>query len=196
MTVRNERGQEARSYFIACEQGLKVATHKLQSQPQLDFSPLVDAIATITKSVASLQDDVKELKENQKNRYLIGQKYPSAWYKRISPKFKMLQNYFGITRNELYHNIYKELEDTYDIDVDQIHEEYAYENHLYKDECYPMDAIEHHPKLRDALTLLLDSALIKYGLQTEEQLKHFKRETIFDRDPITNLNIDIGDIAS
>lgn len=25
MTVKNDRGQEARKYFIACEQGLKVA---------------------------------------------------------------------------------------------------------------------------------------------------------------------------
>ncbi len=33
MTVKNERGQEARKYFIACEQGLKVAAQKLQSIP-------------------------------------------------------------------------------------------------------------------------------------------------------------------
>lgn len=31
MIVKNERGQEARRYFIACEQGLKVASQKLQS---------------------------------------------------------------------------------------------------------------------------------------------------------------------
>ena len=30
MAVKNERGQEARKYFIACEQGLKIAAHKLQ----------------------------------------------------------------------------------------------------------------------------------------------------------------------
>lgn len=32
MTVRNERGKQARDYFIACEQGLKVATTKLQAR--------------------------------------------------------------------------------------------------------------------------------------------------------------------
>lgn len=47
-----------------------------------------------------------------------------------------------------------------------------------------MDAIEHHTQLRDALILLIDSSLIKYGLQTEEQIKNFKRETLFDRPPI------------
>lgn len=36
MTVKNERGQEARKYFIACEQGLKVVTKKLQSSVNSD----------------------------------------------------------------------------------------------------------------------------------------------------------------
>ena len=47
-----------------------------------------------------------------------------------------------------------------------------------------MDAIEHDIKLRDALTLLIDNSLIKFGLKTEEEIKNFKRETLFDRDPV------------
>ena len=35
--------------------------------------------------------------------------------------------YFDCTRSELYSNIYKELEDTYDVDINQIHEDYCYE---------------------------------------------------------------------
>jgi len=45
MTVKNERGQEARKYFIACEQGLKVATQKLQSNTNTD--KLASAIENI-----------------------------------------------------------------------------------------------------------------------------------------------------
>ena len=45
-----------------------------------------------------------------------------------------------------------------------------------------MDAIEHDPQLRDALSLLINSSLVKYGLQTEEQVKNFKRKTLFDRE--------------
>lgn len=45
-------------------------------------------------------------------------------------------------------------------------------------ECYRAS------KLRDALTLLIDNSLIKYGLKTEEEIKNFKRETLFDREPI------------
>lgn len=163
MTVKNERGQEARKYFIACEQGLKIATQRLQSQ-QIDMKPLVDAITTLTNNMITMQKDIQELKQSQRNRYLLEKRYPSAWYKKIAPKYKMLMDYFDCTRAELYSSIYKELEDTYNLDINQIHEDYCCENHMLKDECYPMDAIEHNTQLRDALTLLIDSSLVKYGL--------------------------------
>lgn len=154
------------------------------------MQPIIESIATLTETVNtlavnmnSIQTEMQEIKQSQKNRYLLEKRYPSAWYKKMAPKYKMLQEYFDCSRPELYSSIYKELEDTYDIDINQIHEDYCYENHLLKDECYPMDAIEHNHQLRDALTLLIDSSLIKYGIQTEEQVKNFKRETLFDKLP-------------
>lgn len=159
-------------------------------QPQINMQPIIESIATLTETVNtlavnmnSIQSEMQEIKQSQKNRYLLEKRYPSAWYKKMAPKYKMLQEYFDCSRPELYSSIYKELEDTYDIDINQIHEDYCYENHLLKDECYPMDAIEHNHQLRDALTLLIDSSLIKYGIQTEEQVKNFKRETLFDKLP-------------
>ena len=159
-------------------------------QPVQDITPITDTLNTLTQvlttlitNITAMQQDIQELKQSQRNRYLLEKRYPSAWYKKIAPKYKMLMEYFDCTRSELYSSIYKELEDTYNIDINQIHEDYCYENHLLKDECYPMDAIEHDTKLRDALTLLIDSSLVKYGLQTEEEIKNFKRKTLFDREP-------------
>lgn len=161
----------------------------IQAQP-IDLTPITDtissmtqAITTLTNNMITIQQDIQELKQSQRNRYLLEKRYPSAWYKKIAPKYKMLMDYFDCTRSELYSSIYKELEDCYNIDINQIHEDYCYENHLLKDECYPMDAIEHHTQLRDALTLLIDSSLVKYGLQTEDEIKNFKRKTLFDTKP-------------
>lgn len=155
-----------------------------------NMKPITDAIttlaqtmSTLTINITNMQQDIQELKQLQKNRYLLEKRYPSAWYKKIAPKYKLLQEYFDCSRTDLYSSIYKELEDTYDVDINQIHEDYCYENHLLKDECYKMDAIEHDSRLRDALTLLIDSSLIKFGLQTEEEIKNFKRKTLFDREP-------------
>lgn len=190
MTGNTERHEQARQYFIACEQGLKVATQKLQSNVDMtqiaeSLNTLTHALTTLTTNITTMKQDIQELKQSQRNRYLLEKRYPSAWYKKIAPKYKMLMEYFDCDRRELYSSIYKELEDTYDVDINQIHEDYCYENHLLKDECYPMDAIEHDTKLRDSLTLLIDSSLVKYGLQTEDEIKNFKRKTLFDREPNT-----------
>ena len=158
-----------------------------QSTSTLDMKLLSTTISTvITTALQPINERLYQLEYLQKNRYLLGNKYPSAWYQKIAPKYKMLMEYFGCTRSELYSSIYKELEDTYDIDINQIHEDYCYENHLLKNECYAMDAIEHNKQLRDAIALLIDNSLVKYGLQTEEQLKNFKRKTLFDTEPKNN----------
>ncbi|WP_308698616.1 antA/AntB antirepressor family protein [uncultured Thomasclavelia sp.] len=190
MTGNTERHEQARQYFIACEQGLKIAAQKLQSNNSLtqiteSLNTLMQALTTLTTNITTMQQDIQELKQSQRNRYLSERRYPSAWYKKIAPKYKMLMEYFGCSRSELYSSIYKELEDSYDIDINQMHEDYCYENHLLKNECYPMDAIEHNSKLRDALTLLIDSSLVKYGLQTEDEIRNFKRKTLFDAEPIS-----------
>lgn len=168
----------------------KYRNHELTITQSIDITPIMEAITsmsqaitTLTANMTAMQQDIQDLKQSQRNRYLLEKRYPSAWYKKIAPKYKLLMEYFDCTRNELYSSIYKELEDTYGVDINQIHEDYCYENHLLKDECYPMDAIEHDAKLRDALVLLIDSSLIKYGLKTEEEIKNFKRETLFDRKP-------------
>lgn len=135
-----------------------------------------------------MQQDIQNLKQSQRNRYLLEKRYPSAWYKKIAPKYKLLMEYFDCNRKELYSSIYKELEDTYDVDINQLHEDYCYENHLLKDECYPMDAIEHDTKLREALILLIDNSLIKYGLKTEEEIKNFKREILNNMSNILNMD--------
>lgn len=158
-----------------------------QTTSTLDMKLLAETISTvITTALQPINERLYQLEYSQKNRYLLENKYPSAWYRKITPKYKMLMEYFGCTRSELYSSIYKELEDTYDIDINQIHEDYCYENHLLKNECYAMDAIEHNKQLRDAITLLIDNSLVKYGLQTEEQLKNFKRKTLFDTEPKNN----------
>ncbi len=158
-----------------------------QNMNTLDMNLLSTTISmAITTALQPINERLYQLEYSQKNRYLLENKYPSAWYRKIAPKYKMLMEYFGCTRSELYSSIYKELEDTYDIDINQIHEDYCYENHLLKNECYAMDAIEHNKQLRDAITLLIDNILVKYGLQTEEQLKNFKRKTLFDTEPKNN----------
>ena len=167
----------------------KYRAGELYDRSSINMKPITDTLATLTQAITTLtqnmydmKNDINDIKQNQRNKYLLERRYPSAWYRKMAPKYKLLQEYFECSRSELYSSIYKELEDTYDVGINQLFEDYCYENHLLRDECYPMDAIEHDPQLRDALALLINSSLVKYGLQTEEQVKNFKRKTLFDRE--------------
>lgn len=167
----------------------KYRAGELYDRSSINMKPITDTLATLTQAITTLtqnmsdmKNDIDDIKQNQRNRYLLERRYPSVWYRKMAPKYKLLQEYFECSRSELYSSIYKELEDTYDVDINQLFEDYCYENHLLRDECYPMDAIEHDPQLRDALALLINGSLVKYGLQTEEQVKNFKRKTLFDRE--------------
>lgn len=167
----------------------KYRAGELYDRSSINMKPITDTLATLTQAITTLtqnmsdmKNDIDDIKQNQRNRYLLERRYPSAWYRKMAPKYKLLHEYFECSRSDLYSSIYKELEDTYDVDINQLFEDYCYENHLLRDECYPMDAIEHDPQLRDALALLINGSLVKYGLQTEEEIKNFKRKTLFDRE--------------
>lgn len=76
--------------------------------------------------------------------------------------------------------IYKELEDMYNIDFDQIYKDYYNKNKINRNDYYIMDVIEYTPQLRDALELLTNTTLVQDNLMTEEQIK--KTKTIFSKD--------------
>ena len=137
-------------------------------------------VTSITESADQLNQKISNMEESYKNPYLIENKYPTAWFQKMNVKYKLLMEYLNCSRKQLYSALYKELEDTYDIDVNEIIDDYCYENRIPRDSCYTMDAIEHNKDLRNALRLIVDQYLIQYGILTEAETKNIKRRTIFD----------------
>lgn len=87
-------------------------------------------------------------------------------------------DYFNISRKDLYHNLFIEMQNTYpDIDLNQEQEDYCFDNDL--DSCFTMDVIEHNKTLRKLFSQIVDSLLEKYNLlpQVNQQLR---QRTIFD----------------
>lgn len=187
MTVKNERGQQARQYFIACEQGLKIATKKLQDttlqQNQL-AQELVSAIKTINDALQSMNDRILKLEEIQQptqstqNSQLPKKRF-SYWASKMFPKYQLLMDYFGISQyKDLYKQLYWELENTYpEIELNQLIDDYCYENHL--DSCFTLDAIEHDKTVRKLFEGIVDNLLKKYNLISESNV--VKHTTIFDK---------------
>lgn len=185
MTGNTERHEQARQYFIACEQGLKVSTQRIQSIINTD--KLYSVIDNMSNTLSSINTRVTKLEEHSQAQQpaietieTITYKKPyNPWFAKMQPKYKLLEDYFDITRGKLYHNILLELENLYDIDTQQIQADYCYENNLIS--CYPLEPYEFIPKYRDMIEQIVNSNLIKYGIAAEnDPIASTKHITIFD----------------
>lgn len=145
----------------------------------INLQPLIDTLTTLTQSMATMQQDMTQLKESQQSlQKQIPKKKFSSWTSKMFPKYQLLMDYFDITRKELYHNLYIELQNTYpDIDISQEQDDYCFENGL--DSCFTLDVIEHNKNLRILFTQLIDNLLEKYNLASTEDITT-RRKTIFD----------------
>lgn len=180
MTGNTEKHEQARDYFIACEQGLKVATTKLQERND-DIQALAQSVNNLVQKIDSkfdsLEARVSALENNVTTQKALPKKRYTYWSSKMFAKYQALADYFEISYKELYKNLYRELENRYpDVEVNQIVDDYCYENHL--ETCYPLDAIEHNRRVRILFEQLVDNLLEKYNLATPKE--NFVVSTIFD----------------
>lgn len=180
MTGNSERHEQARDYFIACEQGLKIATTKLKSQ-QYSLEPLFDAITTLTQTIASMQQDISSIKESSQKKKLPEKKY-SRWKTNTFSKLNTLTQYANensdqtLQLKDTIHITINELEDTYNIELSDYVQAYKSEFNL-ETEPYAIDVINHYKDIRDMYTLVLDHIIEKLNLNTRDK---FTDKNIFD----------------
>ena len=124
--------------------------------------------------VESQLDKTKQLEEKSKYK-----KPYNPWFAKMQPKYTLLEEYFDITRGQLYKNILKELENIYNIDTQQIQADYCYENNM--ESCYPFEPYEFNPRYREMIESVVNHNLIKYGIATEnDPITSTRHITIFD----------------
>lgn len=181
MTVRNERGKQARDYFIACEQGLKIATAKLQARND-DIQALAQSINNLVQKIDSKFNSLESRVSTLENNTTIPKALPKKqrftyWQSKMFPKYQALADYFEIQLKDLYKNLYREFQNMYsDIELNQIVDDYCYENKL--ETCYTLDAIEHDKTVRVLFEQLVDALLEKYDLVLHKE--KLIVSTIFD----------------
>jgi len=88
-----------------------------------------------------------------------------------------LAEYFNESQLTILRNLYIELEDTYNLDLNEYKDDYCFEMGLRN--CSQLDVIENNKDLRDMFDLLVNSLLEEYELVDKIQ-KSTKRKTIFD----------------
>lgn len=179
MTGNTEKHEQARNYFIACEQGLKIATAKLQARND-DIQALAQSVNNLVQKIDnkfdSLEARVSTL-ENTTPKSLPKKQRFTYWQSKMFPKYQALAEYFEIQLKDLYKNLYREFQNMYpDIELNQIVDDYCYENKL--ETCYTLDAIEHDKTVRVLFEQLVDNLLEKYDLVLHKE--KLVVSTIFD----------------
>ena len=179
MTGNTEKHEQARNYFIACEQGLKIATAKLQARND-DIQTLAQSVNNLVQKIDnkfdSLEARVSTL-ENTTPKSLPKKQRFTYWQSKMFPKYQALAEYFEIQLKDLYKNLYREFQNMYpDIELNQIVDDYCYENKL--ETCYTLDAIEHDKTVRVLFEQLVDTLLEKYDLVLNKE--KLVVSTIFD----------------
>ena len=159
---RNERSKEIMDFTCV--------THTLNQFMNV-FQEYEKHICKIEKQLA--------VQQKQLNRLTTHKKPYNPWFSKMSPKYKLLEEHFNITRGELYKEILMELKKTYGLDPNQIQVDYCYENNL--DTCYPLEPYEFIPTYRKMIEEIIDKNLLKFGIMEDNQVLPCKDyKTIFD----------------
>lgn len=195
---------ETRPCFNVTRKGCDFIANKLTGQKGTEFTAkyvnkfheleennltnsLVRALSSITESMldmkSNMENRLSQMEEKLENQKCIedsrSKKPYNPWFAKMNPKYKLLEEYFNVTRGQLYKEILMELENIYDIDTVQIQADYCYENNV--ESCYPLEPYEFVPKYREMIEQIVNSNLIKYGIAAEnDPIASTKHVTIFD----------------
>lgn len=159
MTGNTERHEQARQYFVACEQGLKAATQRLQSNLNNEANKkIIDLLASMNNQLSRL--------EEQSNKKKIPEKKYSRWKTNTFKKLNALLSYVNknseetLKLSEIIHLVIGETEELYEIELNDYVDAYKSEFNLDCDP-YVIDVINHYKDIRNMFTLTLDSVMEK-----------------------------------
>lgn len=159
MTGNTDRHEQARQYFIACEQGLKIATQKLQYIPNNSTNEkLIELLTSMDNRLSKL--------EEQSNKKKLPEKKYSRWKTNTFKKLNTLLSYVNknsdenLKLSEIIHLVIGETEDTYSIELNDYTDAYKSEFDL-DTTPYAIDVINHYKDIRDMFILTLDSIMEK-----------------------------------
>lgn len=95
---------------------------KYRNKELLDMSVLTSTLNNLTNILKEQNDRLSNVESKLKEPTQLEErpKYKkpyNPWFAKMQPKYQLLEDYFNITRGQLYKNILKEMENIYNIDT-------------------------------------------------------------------------------
>ena len=167
-------------YQDKCADVLALVFIEHKTQTDINTQSLIDAITTLTQTVNTMQQDISSLKQQPIQNNIPAKKY-SRWKTNTFNKLTKLMEYVNAHSNQdltlpnIIHITLDELQDCYDIEINDYVEAYMSEYGL-ESTPYSIDVIDHYKDIRKLYSSVLDNRLEQFGLITETTLK----KNIFD----------------
>lgn len=146
----------------------------------VNLQPLIDSITLLTNAVSGIQQDIFSLKEAQNNKRLPDKKY-SRWKAKAFEKLRLLHSFVNsntsedLSLSDISHIVINEVQDTYDIDINEYRDLYKCEFDL-DENPYPLDVVGHYKDIRDMFNLTLDNIMERLHIDQSSKTT----ENIFD----------------
>lgn len=170
---------------LAWEVQKRLVNTYFKAKKTVNENTIVSQLSEVLTSINTRLTKLEETKEQILQIETTYKKPYNPWFAKMQPKYKLLEEYFDITRGQLYKNILLELENLYDLDTQQIQADYCYENNISS--CYPLEPYEFVPKYRNMIEFIVNDNLIKYGIASEsDPIASTRHITIFDTEPKVN----------
>ena len=138
--------------------------------PQIDITPLTQAITTLTQTMAQMQQDINTLKEStQTQNKILPVKKNSRWKTNTFDKLRLLTDYVNehsdqeLTLSDTLHITTNEMQDTYDIELSDYTNEYML-IHSLETKPYVLDVIEYYKDIKTLYNQTLNSIMDSLNL--------------------------------
>lgn len=139
---------------------------------------MLNALNAISDSMKSMRDEfnsrLEKLEDTPNRKKLPGQKY-SHWktttFEKLNALFSHITEHSDndISYSKMISLLINEMDDIYNIDLNDYVEMYKEEYSLSQDDRpYPLDVINHYKDIRDMFTLTLDSILEKLNIRIQK----------------------------
>lgn len=138
--------------------------------PQINMTPLTQAITTLTQSMTQMQQDINTLKEStQTQTKTLPIKKNSRWKTNTFDKLRLLTDYANehsdqeLKLSDTLHITINEMQDTYDIDLTDYTNEYML-IHSLETKPYALDIIEYYKDIKTLYNQTLNSIMDSLNL--------------------------------
>lgn len=83
---------------------------------------------------------------------------PKEWFYKMSSAYSLIEDYYNITRKQLFCSIFTKLKREHNVDINNEIEKYKEKYSL--DDCYSMEAIQDNPEYRDLIETMVYEAVL------------------------------------